>query len=123
MLIMYDMIITGDDESEIAQLKAKMSKEFEVNDLGQLKCFFGIDVTYGEEGIALFQRKYMLDLFTETGILGCKHAVSPIDRKFKTSTEAVELVDHERYQRFVSRLIYLSHTCPDISFAGRVVWM
>lgn len=31
-----DMIITGDDEREIAQLKEKLGKEFEVTDLGLL---------------------------------------------------------------------------------------
>ena len=36
MLAVYvdDMIITGDDKGEIAQLKAILVKEFEVKDLG-----------------------------------------------------------------------------------------
>jgi Reverse transcriptase (RNA-dependent DNA polymerase) len=36
MLAVYvdDMIITGDDEGEIAQLKTRLGKEFEVKDLG-----------------------------------------------------------------------------------------
>jgi hypothetical protein len=44
-------------------------------------------------------------------------ASTPIDQKSKLSAEADEPVDKERYQRLVSRLIYLSHTRPDISFA------
>jgi Reverse transcriptase (RNA-dependent DNA polymerase) len=49
MLIVYmdDMIITGDDESEIAQLKAKLDKKIEVKDLGQFRYFLGIEVTRG----------------------------------------------------------------------------
>jgi hypothetical protein len=39
-----DIIITGDDEHEIAHLKENMSKEFEVKDLGHLKYFLGIEV-------------------------------------------------------------------------------
>jgi hypothetical protein len=63
----------------------------------------------------------VLDLLTETGMLGYRPAVAPIDQKFKLSAEAGESVDRERYQRLVGRLIYLSHTRPDISFAVSVV--
>jgi hypothetical protein len=123
MLAVYvdDMIITGDDEGEIASLKKRLSKEFEVKDLGQLRYFLGIEIARGAEGIVLSQRKYVLDLLTETGMLGCKPAVAPIDQKSKLSAEAGEPVDKERYQRLVGRLIYLSHTRPDISFAVSVV--
>ena len=59
MLVVYvdDMIITGNDEGEIAQLKARLGKEFEVKDLGQLRYFLGIEVACGEEGVVLSQRK------------------------------------------------------------------
>jgi len=113
-----DMIITGDDESEIAQLKVRLGKEFEVKDLGQLRYFLGIEIACGAEGIVLSQRKYVLDLLTETGMLGCRPASAPIDQKSKLSAEAGEPVDRERYQRLVGRLIYLSHTRPDISFCS-----
>jgi Reverse transcriptase (RNA-dependent DNA polymerase) len=55
MLVVYvdNMIITGDDEGEIAQLKARLGKEFEVKDLGQLRYFLGIEIARGAEGIVL----------------------------------------------------------------------
>jgi hypothetical protein len=37
------------------------------------------------------------------------------------SAEVREPVDHERYQRLVGKLIYLSHRRPDISFVVSVV--
>ncbi|KAJ4737614.1 Transposon Ty1-H Gag-Pol polyprotein [Rhynchospora pubera] len=123
MLAVYvdDIIITGDDEKEIAQLKVQLGKVFEVKDLGLLRYFLGIEVARGAEGIVLSQRKYVLDLLKETGMLGCKPAVTPIDSKLKLSAEEGESVDRERYQRLVGRLIYLNHTRPDISFAVSVV--
>jgi hypothetical protein len=39
-----DIIITGDDETEIKCLKGNLSREFEVKDLGQLKYFLGIEI-------------------------------------------------------------------------------
>jgi hypothetical protein len=63
----------------------------------------------------------VLDLLTETGMLGCRPAVSPIDVKTKIDADAGEQVDCERYQRLVGRLIYLCHTHPDILFAVSVV--
>jgi Reverse transcriptase (RNA-dependent DNA polymerase) len=116
-----DMIISRNDEEEIALLKRKLGKEFEVKDLGQLRYFLGIEIARGAERIVLSQRKYVLDLLAETGMLGCRLAVAPIDQKLKLSAEAGEPVDRERYQRLVGRLIYLSHTRPDISFAVSVV--
>jgi Reverse transcriptase (RNA-dependent DNA polymerase) len=116
-----DMIISGNDEVEIVWLKRKLGKEFEVKDLGQLRYFIRIEIARGAEGIVLSQRKYVLDLLAETGMLGCRPAVAPINQKFKLSAEAGEPVDRERYQRLVGRLIYLSHTRLDISFAVSVV--
>jgi Reverse transcriptase (RNA-dependent DNA polymerase) len=90
-----DMIISGNDEGEIALLKRKLGKKFEVKDLGQLRYFLGIEIARGAERIVLSQRKYVLDLLAETGMLGCKPAVAPIDQKFKLSAEAGEPVNRE----------------------------
>lgn len=62
----------------------------------------------------------MLDLLIEIDILGYRPTISPVDYKFKLSAEVGEPVDRERYQRLVCRLIYLSHTRPDNSFAVSV---
>jgi Reverse transcriptase (RNA-dependent DNA polymerase) len=114
MMAVYvdDMIIIGDDKGEITQLKAKLGKEFEVKDLGQVRYFLRI---------ILSQRKYVLDLLSETDMLGCKPTVSSIDVNAKMSADAGEQVDRERYQRLIGRLIYLYHTHPDISFVVSVV--
>jgi Reverse transcriptase (RNA-dependent DNA polymerase) len=90
MLVMYvsDMIIIGDDEREIAQLKARLEKDFEVKDLKYFRNFLGIEVTRGAEGIVLSQRKYVLNLLSETNMLGCKPVISPIDVKAKISVDS-----------------------------------
>jgi hypothetical protein len=46
-----DIIITGDDETEVVRLKGSLSKAFEVKDLSQLKYFLGIEVARSAKGI------------------------------------------------------------------------
>ncbi|CAL2227071.1 unnamed protein product [Prunus armeniaca] len=123
-LIIYvdDMIITGNDKQEISQLQDYLTIEFEMKDLGGLKYFLGIEVTRSQQGIFLSQRKYVLDLLTDTGMLDCKPADTPIVQNHHLGEYPDQVPTHkERYQRLVGRLIYLSHTRPDIAYAVSVV--
>ena len=85
---MDDIIITGDDEAEIKCLKRNLSREFEVKDLGQLKYFLGIEIARNPNGIVLSQRKYVMDLLSETGMLGCRPVSTPIDSNHKLCAES-----------------------------------
>ncbi|KAI3809043.1 hypothetical protein L1987_25010 [Smallanthus sonchifolius] len=123
-LIIYvdDMIITGDDEEEMKQLKEKLFSKFEMKDLGNLKYFLGIEVLRSKHGIFICQKKYILDLLTETGLVDCKPVDTPMIVNHKLHMEPNgKLADKERYQRLVGKLIYLSHTRPDIAYAVGVV--
>ncbi|RVW40082.1 Retrovirus-related Pol polyprotein from transposon RE1 [Vitis vinifera] len=122
ILIVYvdDIILSGNDMEELQKLKKYLSEEFEVKDLGNLKYFLGMEVARSRKGIVVSQRKYILDLLKETGMLGCKPIDTPMDSQKKLGIEKEStLVDRGRYQRLVGRLIYLSHTRPDIGFAVR----
>ncbi|KAH9650091.1 protein kinase domain-containing protein [Citrus sinensis] len=120
VLIVYvdDIILTGDDLVEICRLKKVLARDFEIKDLGNLKYFLGMEFARSKDGIVVSQRKYVLDLLEETGLLGCKAAETPIDPNMKLQPAKIEDVTNiDRYQRLVGRLIYLSHTRPDIAFA------
>ncbi|XP_059671154.1 uncharacterized mitochondrial protein AtMg00810-like [Cornus florida] len=124
MLLVYvdDIIITGDDASGIAQAKLHLQKSFDVKDLGPLRYFLGIEVARSRRGISLSQRKYVLDLLQDTGMLGCRPASTPMDPNLKLSVESGELLpDPSVYQRLVGRLIYLTNTRPDLTFAVSVI--
>ncbi|KAL4038503.1 hypothetical protein IC575_002124 [Cucumis melo] len=104
-------------QAEINQLKQRMCNEFEIKDLGNLTYFLGMEVARSKEDISMSQRKYTLDLLTETGMLGYRPADTPIEfnRKLGNSNDQVP-VDKEQYQCLVGKLIYLSHTRSGISF-------
>ncbi|KAF7808006.1 Retrovirus-related Pol polyprotein from transposon RE1 [Senna tora] len=55
-------------------------------------------------------------------MLGCKAAETPMETNYKTRfSQESPLVDTGRYQLLVDKLIYLTHTRPDISFPVSVI--
>ena len=93
-----------------------------MKNLGGLKYFFGIEVSRSTQGIFLSQRKYVLDLLSEVGLLECKPMDTPIVQNHKLGLYPNQKPTNKgRYQRLVGKLIYLSHTRPDIAYVVRVV--
>lgn len=123
-LIIYvdDVIITGDDSKEIARIQRQSTTEFEMKNLGGLNYFLGIEVARSKRGIFMSQRKYTLNLLSEVGKLDCKLTDTPIiqNHKFREYLDQLPM-NKERYQRLVGKLIYLSHTRPNIAYAVSVV--
>ena len=116
------MVVTRNDSSEVSALQKYLATEFELKDLGHLKYFLGIEVARSVYGISLCQRKHVLDLLTETGILNFKPAETPIEMNHKLTIQKNQIpTNKERYQRLVERLIYLSYTRPDIAYAVTIV--
>ncbi|XP_047966014.1 uncharacterized mitochondrial protein AtMg00810-like [Salvia hispanica] len=116
------MIITGDDTKEIERLKGSLFQEFEMKDLGNLKYFLGIEVLRSEGGIFLRQKKYILDILAETGLLDCKPVDTPILVNHGLQIlEGAEPANQGKYQRLVGKLIYLSHTRPNIAYTVGIV--
>ncbi|XP_022023931.1 uncharacterized mitochondrial protein AtMg00810-like [Helianthus annuus] len=93
---------------------------FEQN-LGMLKYFLGIEVLKTKDGLCLSQRKYCLDLLAEFGLTGCKPVNSPIEANhvltYLCEQDNQVLLDVSVYQKLVGKLIYLSHTRPDIAYS------
>ncbi|RVW65650.1 Retrovirus-related Pol polyprotein from transposon RE1 [Vitis vinifera] len=89
ILIVYvdDIILSGNDMEELQNLKKYLSEEFEVKDLENLKYFLGMEVARSRKGIVVSQRKYILDLLKETGMLGCKPIDTPMDSQKKLGIE------------------------------------
>ena len=117
-----DIVLTGNCEEEMVHFKQLLSKEFEIKDLGQLRYFLGMEVARSSRGISISQRKYVLDLLKETGMIGCRPVETPMapNAKLEAQTERTT-IDRGMYQRLVGKLIYLTHTRHDISFFVSIV--
>ncbi|XP_022152743.1 uncharacterized protein LOC111020391 [Momordica charantia] len=118
LLVVYvdDIVITGNDSSGILSLKSFLHSQFHTKDLGMLKYFLGIEVTRNKKGIFLSQRKYVLDLLTETGKLAAKPRSTPMIPNLQLTMEGELLKDLEKYRRLVGKLNYLTVTRPDIAY-------
>ncbi|KAL0846098.1 hypothetical protein Bca101_019344 [Brassica carinata] len=113
-----DIIIASSCDKAADLLKAALKTSFKLRDLGPLRYFLGLEIARSSTGINICQRKYVLDLLTETGLLGSKLSSIPMDPSIKLSLEDGELLsDVEAYRRLIGKLLYLTFTRPDITFA------
>ena len=71
LLLLYvdDMIITGDDLSEIQELKDFLSQQFEMKDLGHLSYFLDLEITHSTDGLYITQVKYASKLLSRTELI------------------------------------------------------
>jgi hypothetical protein len=93
-----------------------------MNDLGGLKYVLGIEVYRSKLDIFLSQRKYVLDLLAETCMLDGKHVDTSIVQNHCLAEYSDRVpTNKERYQKLMGRLIYLSHTCPNIAYAVSLI--
>ena len=125
VLLIYvdDIIVTGNNVVEIDKFKTFLGTKFMLKDLGKLKYFLGIEVLDIADGICLTQRKYCTELLSEFGMLGCKPCSTPIEVNPDDKKVVSKFGDDEpltgvtSYQKLVGKLIYLTLTRPDISYA------
>ncbi|XP_019094592.1 PREDICTED: uncharacterized protein LOC109129976 [Camelina sativa] len=101
-----DLIITGSSRA----------------DLGISKYFLGIEVARNSTGMYLCQRKYTLDIISDTGLLGSKPASHPLKQDHTLALAPGDsLSDPYPYRQLVGRLIYLSVTRPDLSYVIHIL--
>ena len=99
-----DDIITGNDMADISSLKSFIHGLFHTNDLGMLKYFLGVEVMRSKRGIFLSQKKYVLDLLSETRKLAAKPCQSLMAQSLHLTREGELFEDTERYRRLVGKL-------------------
>lgn len=110
-----ETVLTRNDDKKIQNLKHFIANKFKIKGFGSLKYFISIEVGRSKHGIFIYQQKYTLDLLKEMWLLGCKaiYNIVEVNGKLGETSES-PLVDEGRYQRLVSWLINLSHTCAYI---------
>lgn len=90
----------------IQQTKKQLDDAFSIKDLGRVKYFLGIEVAQTQGGLVLSQRKYVLDILKDSGMLGCKPSTFPAEQNVKLGRgEDEPRIDAAQYRRLVGRLL------------------
>jgi hypothetical protein len=124
ILVVYvdDIVITRSDNEGIQILINHLSSSFLTKDLGKLRYFLGIAIVRSKANISLSQRKYTLNFLHDTGYLGSKPIATPMEPNLNLMPDEGDFIDNPNtYRRLVSKLIYLTTTRPDISYAISIV--
>jgi len=124
VIVIYvdDLIIIGNSDVDIFDLKKLLKQKFEMKDLGELHYFLDIEVTQSPKGIWLLQRQYALNKLSKYGRMGCKPISIPLEQNVKLSANEGNLVeDTTMYKRIVGSLTYMTITRPNLSYVVGVV--
>lgn len=112
-LLVYvdDILIASDNKVVVEELKVMLDQKF------KLKYFLGLEVARSAQGINLCQRKYTLELLSDTGMLGSKPMKTPMEQNLRLSNyEGQKLEDSSSYRRLIGKLLYLTITRLDITY-------
>ncbi|GKC23062.1 retrovirus-related pol polyprotein from transposon TNT 1-94, partial [Tanacetum coccineum] len=117
-----DILIVGKDSGFISTIKKHLHTQFSIKDLGPLHYYLGIEFLWNSYCLTMTQRKYALELLEFTNILDSKPISTPIDPVIKlNSTYGYLLPGPSTYRTLVGKLLYLTITRPDLSFAAQAL--
>lgn len=119
-----DILVTGNDQNLITSVKTFLGQRFKVKDLGPLKYILGIEAARSSKCIYLHQRKYTLDILQDTGLINTRSSKIPMEQNqilHASTSSLLSPTDASSYRRLVGRLIYLTVTRPDLSYAVQVL--
>lgn len=112
------MVITFFSPMVVDHLISSLSTSFLVKDLGQLSCFFGVELDYLLDNILLTQRKYVSDLLHKTSmnvanpISSPMTAYSPLSKhdspSFDNLTLFCSIIGSLQYLSLIRLAIYFS---------------
>lgn len=113
-----DLIYTSNSEELLIKFKKSMKETFDMNDLGKMRFFLGIEVVQFDKGIFIHQRKYALEILQKFNMENCNAVKNPmVPGQQLTRDEGGELADETEYKRLVGSLIYITATRPDVVFS------
>ena len=115
------MIITSDDLSGIQELNDFLSQQFEMKDFGHLSYFLSLEITHSIDGLYITQAKYAYEVLSQVGLIDSITVDTPVELNTQLTSSrggGGELLSNPSlYRQLVGSLVYLTVTCPNISYA------
>lgn len=122
LLYVDDMIITGSDEEQIAQLRKELAIRFEMKNLGEAKYFLGLEIEKLMDGYFVSQSRYAKNLLNQYQMNEAKKASTPMEIHLKLLKEDGKSLENPHlYRKLSGSLIYLTITRPDLAYSVSVI--
>ena len=96
-----DALIPWPLEAKIVHVKRFLDSVFTIKDLGYAKYFIGLEIGRSIECMYIHQRKYVLDIIQDVGLLSVKPALTPMPKGHKFSPTSPILSDPDLYRRLL----------------------
>ena len=107
-----DIVLAGESTKKIEEMKHTLSTKFNMNDLGELNQFLGVQVNQDHDKgtVWIGQPQYTDVILEKFGMDQSKSIMTSVNTnlKLKKLTEESELADEALYQSAVGSLLYLS---------------
>src|SRR4051812_16606625 len=95
-----------------------MKSEFEMSMMGELRYFLGLQIKQSEEGIFIFQEKYIKDILKKYGMTNAKIMSTPMHPSSSLDKDEKGINTSEKeYRGMIGSLLYLTASRPDIVFS------
>ncbi|XP_019229585.1 PREDICTED: uncharacterized protein LOC109210598 [Nicotiana attenuata] len=117
-----DILLAGDDLTEIKSLKSFLDDQFKIKDLGSVHYFLGLEISKTppppSQGYIMSQHKYTNDLLAEFNCNYFSSVVTPLDPFVTLTLDMGDLLpDPSLYRSLIGKFNFLQHTRPNISFS------
>lgn len=121
-LLIYvdDMIVAAKGNEVIDELKNVITRHFDLEDLGEIKFYLGIEVSKSSDGFfQLSQSSYIKKVANDFGLSDAKDSKVPMNVNYGKSSTADDetlLQNNTDYQKLIGCLLYIAvNTRPDIA--------
>ena len=113
-----DIVFGATIDTRAIEFFEEMKKEFEMNMVGELTFFLGLQVKQRKDGIFISQEKYARNLVKKFGLDSKKHASTPMSSSTKINLDSswVE-VSPTLYKSIIGSLLYLAASTLDFAFS------
>ncbi|PNX83276.1 hypothetical protein L195_g039316 [Trifolium pratense] len=100
---MLMVLSSGTAILDIHSIKALLDDKFKIKDLGSLKYILGLEVSRSHKGILHNQRKYVLDVISDNGLLATKPCYTPLAKDYhNVDPTPTSYLDPSAYRRLVA---------------------
>ncbi|KAL0419113.1 UNVERIFIED_CONTAM: Retrovirus-related Pol polyprotein from transposon RE2 [Sesamum radiatum] len=124
-LLVYvdDILVIGPSEDLITEVKHYLDALFTIKNLGFAKYFLGLEIGRSSDGMSVTQRKYAMDIISDSRMTHATPILTPLPPGLKLSKDSgAHLQEPDQFRCLIGRLFYLASNSLKLSVYTDVDW-